>query len=54
MLMKSKPLPTKKSEEKLRKKVLEGYGKFSGIGTSSKSFTKDKAREIKRENRRSK
>ncbi|MFI5264937.1 MAG: hypothetical protein ACHQM6_10520 [Candidatus Kapaibacterium sp.] len=52
--MKSKIVPKKKSEEKLRKKVLEGYGKFSGIGTSSRSFTKEKGREIKRENRRSK
>ena len=51
MLTKSK-LSAKTRDQKRRKKVLEGYGKFANLKTNSKSFAKDKAREIQREDRR--
>ena len=49
MLTKSKKAE-KKPDQTRRKNILESYGKFSNIKTSSESFAKNKAREIKREN----
>jgi hypothetical protein len=43
-----------KVEERRRKRVLEAFGMFAKVKTSSASFAKRKESEIKRENRRTK
>ena len=50
MITKSR-ISAKTPDQKRRKKILDGYGKFANVKTSSKTFAKAKVREIHREDR---